>query len=143
MLALKMGPKDVRLFMNKLLVEDVFDFFEFREAYISSFIRFELNAQSGEPVSWKEIRPYAFNILKGGRKPASMRFVLSYPKDGLAGIEPSARALFLNIIFEEESVLITTGFSAGKFTLDKGPEAVWDAYVRDFLRNGGMGFEEQ
>ena len=148
MLALKIEQRDVKQFMNKLLIDGVFDFFEFREAHISSFIRFELDGQKapgpdGAHAAWKEVKPYAFNILRGSRKPKFMRFVLSYPEGRVAELDPGARALFLNIIFEEESVRVTTGFSAEKFRLDKAPESKWEAYVRGFLMDSGVVFEEQ
>ena len=151
MLALKINNNaDVKTFMNKLLAENVFDFFEFREAVISSLIRFELyrerrknddTEETDDPTLWEKIRPYIFNIIKGGKKPKSMNIVFSFPTERIAEIDGTARALFLNIIFEGEGLLITTGRAAKSFSLDKAAEAAWDEYAEKLLKGMGIAFE--
>ena len=143
MLALSLEGEELRSFMNKLLAEDVFDGFVFREAVISSFSRFEIDGRgdSENPLfpDWRELRPFVFSIIKGRAKPKVMRIVLSWPEDGIEEIDRAAKSLFLNIAFEADNVLLTTGCSTKTFTLDKSAEQNWDEFMGGFLGRNGIG----
>ncbi len=150
MLALKIDGTEIKKFMNSLLIENTFDEFEFREAVISSFVRFEIDGKppAGTPDEekkyspWTEVKPYIFNIIKGKTKPRQMKFVFSYPYEKTEEFNAQAKALFLNILFENEAVLITSGCQTKVFTLDKGVESAWDSYVKSFFVLKGTAFAE-
>jgi hypothetical protein len=143
MLVLSIEANSLKNFMNKLLSEPIFDEFELRKALIVSFARFEIDDAPSEEEAgvfplWAKLRSYVFNIVKGEKRPKLMRFVFSYPKNKLTEISPRAKALFINISFENDAVLITTGCQENEFSLDKYTETAWDSYVSGFLSRAGI-----
>lgn len=154
MIALNIPESEVKGLMNKLLKEETFDIFEIRNVNINSFARFEINGlldadyqtedekdeenKSKRYSLWGGIRPYVFNIIKGAKRPRSMKFVFSVPHGKMAEISNLASVLFLNITFENGEILITTGITNKEFSLDKSQDNKWDDYVMQFLKNNNI-----
>ena len=152
MLALSVPEDGVKLFMQKLLKEDVFDLFEVRTVVISTFVRFEIaeekqKLENEDPkrqiCHWGKIRPFVFSILKGQKKPDYIKTVFSFDTSKTCEIADGAAALFLNMTFDGVKVLITTGMAQKTFSLDKSPEKRWDEYISGFLKDAGIEFESQ
>ena len=86
MIALKLP--EVKECMSKLLLSDAFDSFLFIEGEIVTYNTFSINgflkkdffekdlAPSQDYSLWKDIREYAFSLIKGKKTPLSFRFVL-------------------------------------------------------------------
>jgi len=141
MLALTLPEEEIKGFMNKLLREETFDVFDVKSANIDSFARFDI-AATEERISWALIRPHVFYIIKSGQKPTFMKIILSMNQSEAETAFPDAKALFLNIIFENDVITITTGVAAKSFTMDKTMERAWDDYSRKTLISNGINFKE-
>ncbi|MDD3401958.1 MAG: DUF5721 family protein [Hespellia sp.] len=158
--------------MAHLLLNTTFDSFLFIEGEIvtantftiDGFIqkKFYRNGATDSPDSsfedtsipdytlWKDIRDYAFSIIKGKRTPLSFKFIYSAsPEDIQTIITSSAldimpgdvQGLYLNIKFDGEHLLCITGTSFKSFSLDKTLERAWDAHVQLFFEEAGVAFE--
>ena len=107
-----------------------------------------LSAGSGQPVeapengqmraqepSWARIRPIVRAIVSGKHSPLSFRIILKMPDKGIQSILTSGglsckvkdvNGLFLNITYQNEEILCTSGVSLKTFTLDKSLDRIWD-----------------
>ena len=132
MLALKIT--DVKDFMNKLLIGEVFDRFSLVEASVTTFNTFTINGKlhydffdtdtkaafeenSTEYSLWHDVKPYCFSIIRGRRTPLNFRIV----------------SFYLNIRYKNQSLLCTTGVSYTSFSPDKRLEHLWDDSMTVFL----------
>ena len=146
--------------MNKLLLQDTFDRFLVSEASITTFTTFsidgqlhadfyatekakELKAQERTQVTWQEIKPFCYSVIKGRRTPLAFKFVFQLPSDevdlllarsGLPLIPQDVFGLFFNCQYHGESLTLTTGSSLRIFTMDKSLDQAWDGMLEDFLR---------
>ena len=141
MLSFSIEETEVRDFMNKLLRDTAFDYFEVRGVIITTFARFEIGgAVSGEAregcngyCTWKELRPYVFGIIKG-RRPRAFKIVLSLPADWAQALHSNISACFLNLIFDGNRILCTAVVSEKAFALDKAAGGVWHEYIKCFFK---------
>ena len=148
--------ENVKDFMNKLLLNGVFDSFRVSEAAITTFTTFSIDSQfhpeffdpemidpdAETQVSWKDIRPFCLFVFKGKRLPLSFRFVLQLPQEKLTdflsayglNFDPAdVFGLFLNIQYRSDTLTLTTGSSLRIFTSDRSLDQAWDQAVRSFL----------
>lgn len=157
--------KSTKSIMNTLLAAESFDAFLLEEASITTFGTFHIDGHlvkdfytadelaeiSSDFSSWKDIRPFCFQLIKGKKTPVSFRVVLHAP-DALAAkiaADPECgvaanliRALILNIRYDNGHVLCVTGSAYTTFLMDKSAETLWDAYVRRMLSALNIDFEE-
>lgn len=91
-------------------------------------------------ISWENVRPILFPMLKGKHLPLSFHIVLLTSKKTTdlmvrqSGFdECDVSSLTLNLIFREKQLYLTSGVSYLGFTLDKTLEQFWDKTIRDFL----------
>lgn len=167
MLACKI--KDIKSFTSKLLIKEDFDKFAVSEAVIMTYNSFivdghlrkehfsdeEWEAMSGERFSmWETIKPFCFQAIKGKKTPESFKIVLLLSEteknvffDKLdekpANITAAnINGLFLNIKYENGELYITTGTSLSIFVIDKTLDNAWAAYVKRFLSEHEIDFEE-
>lgn len=152
MIALKLP--EVKECMSRLLLSDTFDSFLFIEGEIVTFNTFSMNgflkkdffekdmAPSREYSLWKDIREYAFSLIKGKRTPLSFQFVLGLSEAnigkllaqrGLAFQPHDVRGLYLNLKYDGQNLTCITGTSMNLFTLDKSLEEAWDQMVQRFF----------
>ncbi|MDO4621628.1 MAG: DUF5721 family protein [Eubacteriales bacterium] len=152
----------IKVFMNKLLLQNTFDAFLLSEAAITTFTTFSIDGQfhpdfyddeteesreildsTGSQVSWKIIRPYCLQLIKGKRLPLSFRFVLEYPKELISQLleendlnyaAEDVFGLFLNIQYRNGQLTLTTGSSLRVFSMDHSLDQAWDRAVREFLQ---------
>ena len=145
MLHIKIEQPQTKSVMNKILKEDSFDGFDIRSAVICSFARFEITGVAdrdteGEETAkkqfckWGELKPYVFNIIRGGQKPKLFKLVFSLDTERTEADFPGAAALFLNVSFERDEINITTGTAQKTFSLDKTVENTWDVYAGSFIK---------
>ena len=124
-------PKD---FFKKLLKDDIFDKFLVHGVEVLSFMQFEITRDTvGNNCTWGVLRPYVFNIIKGANLPRLINISLMF--DEPQSLHNNAKALFLNIYFENNVGHITTGVSQKIFDLDKSLEHMWEDYIKQFLNN--------
>ena len=148
---------DIKDFTNKLFRQEVFDHFLVPEAaFITTFsIAIDGNSVSeeGKPVcsTWGQLRPLAFQIVKGQTLPKGFKIVLRLNEEntkktlascGLSYAAEDVAGLFLNIHYENGKIRCTTGASLMVFSLDRSLEKEWDGVIRRFLRHHQIPFEE-
>ena len=138
---------NTKKFMAMLLKENVFDLFELRNITITTFSTFEIDGRLNKDYfenkddikadfcKWKDVKPFAFEIIKGNRLPKFIKLVLSADNETVSKISPQASALFINITFENNEITIITGSSTKTFTMDKRTDIMWDEYVEEFFTN--------
>ena len=148
MIAVAMDTTAVKGFMGRLLREDVLDEFEVRGVELGINIRISINgaleaetpevtegtkAPSPGYITWEALRPMIYDIIKAGAKPKLIKIVFSYKAQDAATIHANAAALFLNMVYESDSVYFTTATAQREFALDKSLDDTWDTWVRGFF----------
>lgn len=157
---------DLKHFASKLFVQETFDAFEVMELSISTYNTFEINGRiqkdyySEEELKergisefslWKQLRPFCFSIIKGSRLPKSFRIVLMLPKrqlpeflkeSGVSFREEEVQGLYMNIRYENGTLLCVSGTSMNSFTLDKTLDQAWDQKIRQFMHKEEIPFAE-
>lgn len=159
--------KNLKSFMNQLLLTDTFDYFSVSEATITTFVTFTVNgalhpdfydpetAQSlrdakKSQVRWSGIRSLCYSVIRGKRPPVAFRIILMLPEEKAkalclssgAPVEPENIAgLFFNIQYTESRLSITTGTSLKIFTLDRTLEQAFDQAAEQFLLSHEIDFD--
>ena len=157
---------DVKDFMNKFLIGEVFDRFFLVEASVTTFNTFTIDGRlqqdffdtdtaamhksnSIEYSLWRDVKPYCFSVIRGRRTPLNFRIVLQLsPKQTQQILNPSFPdgsvpdcRVCLNLQYRNDSLLCTTGVSYTSFCLDKRPEHLWDEMIRKFLSGQHIAFQ--
>lgn len=157
---------DVKDFMSKLLIGDIFDTFWMTELEVLTGNQFKVNGHlnqnwfdqeeaeaigTREYAKWKEIKPLAFQIIKGNKTPQVLKIIFMYPKNGIPKFleeigsnfrVEEVEGLFLNIRYEKNVLHIVTGVSISTFSLDKSLEKEWDEKIKSFLKSKEIALEE-
>lgn len=151
---------DVKNFMAHLLSKETFDLFYLVEASFKKEISYHIDGHLNnaffdtdsqrperEYCLWKEVRPFAFSIIKGKRLPLGCKIVLALPKATVTFLikesrcsfrEEDIEGIYLNILYEPENLMITTGISYRTFSLDKSLEQDVDDHMKNFLKRRGI-----
>lgn len=133
----KIFKEDIKLFMSKLFVQNAFDDFEVRLLDINSFANFKietnLSKNEDNSVYWEKIKPYGFNIIKGSVLPKCIKIIFNVKKEEIENISDKLASGFLNVTYENDEVLFTTGTSTKEFTLDKMHEELFEEYIKNFF----------
>ncbi|MDR1537944.1 MAG: DUF5721 family protein [Clostridiales bacterium] len=151
MLVFEIKGEAVKSVMNQLLKGVAFDGFLVRGIEICTITKFEISGildksfLSGNQSDlsgrnfclWSELKPYAFGLIKGSKKPKSIKIVFSLPDSQAQAIHENAAAMFLNLSFEEEKLILSAAASQKNFSLDKTMLLMWEGRVRDFFKDNG------
>jgi len=140
-------------FMSQLLKKEVFNSFQVRTLSITTFTTFDINGVLNKPYLdnfneernyclWNELQPYALEIIKGNKSPKHIKIVFSAGNHLINIVSPKASALFININFDENRLIVTSGLSLKTFELDKSIEFIWDEWVNQFFHRNGINFLE-
>lgn len=165
MLALKII--DIKDFMNKLLVGEVFDCFSFVEATITTFNTFTIDGKlqydffdteaktsllekSAEYSLWENVKAYCFSIIRGRRTPLNFKIVfelshnqtLALLKNESSVTDIPVRNFYLNIQYKNQALLCTTGVSYASLCLDKRLEHLWDDSLITFFSSHHISCEK-
>ncbi len=157
---LSVSITDVKNFMAHLLSRETFDLFYLVEASFKKEISYHIDGHLNddffdtdserperEYCLWKEVRPFAFTIIKGKRLPLGCKIVLALPRAAVAFLikesrcsfrEEDIEGVYLNILYEPEHLLLTTGISYRTFSLDKSLEQDVDDHMKRFLQKRGI-----
>ena len=111
------------------------------------------DASSGRPrlTPWSYLRPHFYDLIKGQFTPLGLRIVFQYPEDlaeallteaGLKALLPSVYGLYLNLKYDGERILLTTGSAQQSFPPDHEIDRLWDNTVRMFLDGNGFAYED-
>ena len=155
-------------FMNRLLCSPLFDNFLLSEAAIHSAVSYEvdghihadfysseeLEAQQLEGLSFLpfgRLRPIFLELIRGKHAPSYFKFVLqlspgnqekTVAASGTSIPSSDITAVYLNILYQNETMRMTTGVSYRTFIPDKSFEKEWDRYAENFLKKNGIIFSE-
>jgi len=153
MLALELDKSAVKTFMGQLLREEMFDTFEVRSVEIATTVRMnidgqqavetEANDETGEAKkpgfsTWEALRPLVYAVIKTSPKPKHVKVVFSYKASEACNIHANAAALFLNLVYENDSVTFTTGTAQREFLFEKSLDIAWDEWVKAFFAKAGL-----
>lgn len=140
--------EDTKKFMNMLLKESTFDRFEVRSCQVTTITRIEIDgkinkdfydeAPSGYFAPWADIRPTVFFLIKGKKKPKDFKIILSLSDKACEKLHYNAKSCFLNISFENDRVIFTTGTAQREFALNKDLDNVWEESIKKFFRKLGL-----
>lgn len=155
--------KELKHFMNALLLGEQFDTFQVAEATITTFNTFHIDGHivrefyspedeiTSDLSLWKDIRPICFQLIKGKRTPVAFRIILQASSSLIETLAASEecevaanliQSLTLNIRYEAGKATCVTGTSFTTFLMDKTTDAVWDKYIRQFFEKVGISFDE-
>ena len=156
--------QDVKEFMNQLLRADLFHPFYLWEASIKTGVSYHVDGRLNEDfyntdelealpqtdyISWAQIKPQIFSMIKGSKTPLSMKIILMLSnactnqlltKYNLPLSDENINGLFLNIYYDGTNLSCTTGVSYRTFTLDKRLETVFEESIQTFLRSAGIAY---
>lgn len=151
--------QDIRDFMKKLLVSDVFDTFLLSEASITTYATFHIDGifhpeylgsleadlltveQCGYTL-WRRVRPFFFDLTKGKNTPLHFRIVFRLAPHNVEKLAAqsgtSLRAedidgLFLNLHYDGSNLTCVSGTSLHIFSMDRTLEHAWDDMLEKFF----------
>ena len=153
---------EVKECMGKLLLSELFDPFYFIEGEIVTFGKFSLDGYLNkdffdkedvperEYALWKDVREYCFSLIKGKRTPLSFKFILGLSDSNIEKLlsqqeldfkPQDVRGLYINLKYDGQNLLCTTGTSMNLFTMDKSLEQAWDKMIQKFFTQKGIAYE--
>ncbi|MCL2356067.1 MAG: DUF5721 family protein [Defluviitaleaceae bacterium] len=142
MLALELDKASVKIFMGKLLRENLFDEFEARSVEILAAVKVTVDgANESGFATWESLRPMAYEIVKMCAKPRRMKIIFS--QKSADEIHTNAAALFLNIVYENDGVTFTTATAQKEFVADKSLDITWDDRIREFFAKAGIAVSDR
>mgnify|MGYP006992770851 FL=1 len=144
---------DVKDFMNKLLIGEVFDNFLLVSFEITNYAKITIDGVKNEAwyedevtgryVAWKELREKISSLLKGDRVPIGIKGVFRLSEENTdktaakLGIKDAAEkdyGLFFTLKFEKGEINIVTGVSITDFLMSKQIGNLWDDDLLKFLK---------
>ena len=149
--------QDVKEFMNHLLRSDLFHPFYLWEASIKTAVHYHIDGRLNQDfyntdeleartqsdyISWAEIKPQIFSMIKGSKTPLSMKIILMLSKANTNQLltkynlplsAENINGLFFNIHYDGTNLSCTTGVSYRTFTMDKRLEAVFEESMLTWL----------
>lgn len=145
---------DTKDFMTGLLKNNIFDDFLLRQLNVHTFTQFEIlgildkdyftpqqqNTINRKYCLWSEIKPFAFEIIKGKTLPKLIKIVFSLDDDTMQSLSSNASAMFLNVTFENNTITCSTGCSQLNFSLDRILIETWDNWILDFFTQNHIHF---
>ena len=159
--------KNIKNFMNYLLLNDMFDHFLLQEATIVNGASYVIDGHVNKELynteelenlgvtdldffPYDQIRQKCLMIVKGKNTPGYFKFVFLLSPSNLANTLSSIEStytpldisgMFLNIKFQNGQLTLTTGISYKTFNIDKSLDNEWDRLVRIFLTKNNIDFE--
>jgi hypothetical protein len=150
--------EQVKSFMSKLLVGDLFDQFLMREGKLTMSISYEFDGTLQEEfydsdqwelikeyqyISWKSEKTRIFSLIKGKKTPLSFRFVLMLTRKKVEEFvmrynipvdADEIAGLFINVYFQRGVLTCTPGVSRKTFVADHTLEQMWDEEMKQYLK---------
>lgn len=159
---------EIRDFMTKLLLKDCFDDFRLLELSVTTHISYHIDGkehpayydttenesskdQQEDHVSWKELRPLCYSLIRGKHTPLQMKIVFmqnrKYIEEMLAhtslNFDPQdIKGLYLNCQFDHGALICTSGSSLGIFTMDKSLDYAWNNWIENFFKENQIDYSE-
>lgn len=156
MIALKIV--EIKPFMAKLLIQNIFDDYLLSEFTMNTFTRFQISGRLNQEfyhdsemeeikdrsfARWGEIKPFAYSIVKGSKTPLSFHITLMLSQSQIVNVLQTSgvtlkpeevSGLYFHIKFENSTLYIISGTGLKTFTLDKTLENAWDEQVKEIVK---------
>jgi len=143
--------EDVKKTMHHILKGSLFDHFEVRGIEIQSYTKFQISGIADKDynetleeekdtlpdyITWAQIKSFVLEIIKSTpHSPKMIKIVFSIPQGQVAQYHHDASALFINFLFKDKAITISTGSAMKSFTLNREGDFAWDQYVMEFFKN--------
>lgn len=158
--------QDVKLFTSQLFVQTMFDEFLMSEMDVATAHTFHIDGtmnkewftsdeeeaiEGRRTAKWKEIKPIAFQMIKGNKTPLSFKIVFQLNHEqleklitnsGVSFTVNDVNGLFMNVKYDRNGLTVISGSSLRIFTIDKSLEQYWDATVKQFMKKFQIAVEE-
>ena len=158
---------EVKDFMSKLLLKNTFDRFCLFELSLTTNITYTIDGslhpdfydtaeaeliktRKQSHITWDEVRPFCFSLIKGKQTPLYFKIVFQLNKDSVNHLlakhrlslkEDDIFGLYLNCQFDGTFLTCVTGTSLRYFTMDKSLDYIWDDIITEFFRKQQIRFE--
>ena len=142
---------DVKDFMNKLLMGEVFNNFLLVSFEINNYVKITIDGERNK--AWyqdeimgryvREIKDRISSLIKGDRVPLSIKGVFRLSEEntdkmasklGIKGAVEQDYGLFFTLKFEKGDINIVTGVSVTDFLMSKEIGNLWDEDLLKFLK---------
>ncbi len=157
---------DIKNFMAGMLTGNMFDKFYLCDGTIQTFTEFHLGGYLNRPYFdseewdamegrelclWSEVKPFAFQLIKGHKLPVGFKFVFQLSRENtvwlLEKYRPPVReadigGLFINIKYEHQKLVCTSGISYKTFIMDRTLEQCWDETVCQYFKQNHIAIEK-
>ena len=150
---------DIKSAMNALLTTNSFDNFLVSEITIVNSVTYNIDGHIAETddgevttplMPYEKLRPIVLSMIKGNKTPSYMKFVMTLSPENIANTAKSIGSatnsqditgMYLNIIFQNGTLNVTTGISYRTFMKDVALEKEWDRLLPIFLNKTGIAYE--
>lgn len=158
---------DVKEFMNHLLKKETFHSFSLWEASVKTSVTYHIDGRLNPDffnsdereilkdqlyISWSQIKPQLFSMIKGNKTPLSMKLILLLEGKQIDRLlsnyniplsQEQINGLFFNIHYDHNQLFCTTGISYATFTMDKRLETIFDDKMKLFLEHCHISFSDR
>ncbi len=151
--------KSINAFMRVILLKDLFDDFSFINGEIvTSFaaefdgkiikdFEEEVDVDNDKFIKYSAVRPLFLQIIKGQNTPKLFKLILAVSKteiesfieenkDELGDLIPTG--LFVNMRFEKENLILSSGCSCAVFDREKIVDRLWDLKLSKLLQENEL-----
>ena len=156
--------QDIKNFMAGMLTGNMFDKFYLRDGEIQTFTEFHLGGYLNRPYFdseewenlegrklclWSEMKPFAFQLIRGHKLPVRFKFVFQLSRENTVWLlekhrlpvrEEDIGGLFMNITYEHQKLVCTSGVSYKTFIMDKTLEQCWDETVCQYFKQNHIAY---
>lgn len=155
-------------FMHLLLRSELFDHFLLSEASVHTGVQYDIDGRINQSffssdelasaqleglayMPYGRLRPIFFELIKGKSAPTSFKFVLmlspsnlkkTLQASGTTIAHENILAAYMNILYQKEQLILTTGVSYRIFLPDKSFERDWEKFTINFLNRNKVVFSE-
>ena len=156
--------QDIKNFMAGMLTGNMFDKFYLCGGEIQTFTEFHLGGYLNRPYFdseewenlegrklclWSEMKPFAFQLILGHKLPVRFKFVFQLSRENTVWLlekhrlpvrEEDIGGLFMNITYEHQKLVCTSGVSYKTFIMDKTLEQCWDETVCQYFKQNHIAY---
>ena len=156
--------QDIKNFMAGMLTGNMFDKFYLCDGEIQTFTEFPLGGYLNRPYFdseewenlegrklclWSEMKPFVFQLIRGHKLPVRFKFVFQLSRENTVWLlekhrlpvrEEDIGGLFMNITYEHQKLVCTSGVSYKTFIMDKTLEQCWDETVCQYFKQNHIAY---
>ena len=156
--------QDIKNFMAGMLTGNMFDKFYLCDGEIQTFTEFHLGGYLNRPYFdseewenlegrklclWSEMKPFVFQLIRGHKLPVRFKFVFQLSRGNTVWLlekhrlpvrEEDIGGLFMNITYEHQKLVCTSGVSYKTFIMDKTLEQCWDETVCQYFKQNHIAY---